>query len=132
MLLYHYSRENITENKLKTAFFGCNSWTEYSASLSSFPRLYFYKDRKKTETFFFGAPFLYVVKVNKKKIYNVQKDSLKLCKKQSTAKTLKKIKRLGFIGVSGTAGALAIVELFQDTKIYKKINLTRRAFHAIL
>ena len=117
--LYHYSQIDIKDKKLKVKYFAINSYSKASQKLSNIKRLYFYLNPKKREYYFNNSNFLYIVRINKNVLYDLNKDLLQVQDKNiiDIYKYLKKKKYKGVIGYNQ-------VHLFNDISIFKKINLT--------
>jgi len=120
ILLYHYSHNDF-EDKIKIDFFGDNYFTNESNNMSNIKRSYFYIDNITEEYFFRGSKFLYIARINKNKLYNINEDKLNLNTK-SYPYLIKNIKKLGYSGIIGNNG-FNIVILFKNIKIQEKIVL---------
>ena len=112
--LYHYSNKNF-RGYIKTNFFGENNFTSYSKKLSNIRRSYFYTSLNKRECYFMVVKFLYIVEVDKNKLYNLNDDTLNIGNKSSQY-IFKTIKDKGYRGIIGNNGIECVV-LFYDIKI---------------
>lgn len=121
--LYHYSHKDIPD-KIKVKHFGNNAFTSYSQELCSLKRSYFYLDDNKKEYIFKGSQFKYIVKINKKSLYDLRKDKLNLKKRFCDCYfyLLIHLKKIGYKGIIGFNG-FDVAQLFYDVKIAEKINL---------
>ena len=117
MQLYHYSdKSNIKE--LKTSYFNNNSYTYNDYKISQLNRIFCYYDIGYIE-YRFLKKYKYTCNINKKDIYNLNDDILKLKNryKHDIDKMIKVIKKIGFKGILYDISNLKIVNLFYDTKI---------------
>lgn len=124
MLLYHYSNKDIN-GKLKIDYFGNNHYSNNSKKESNLKRLYFYTNKKDKEIFFNGSNFLYIVKIDRKKLYNFEIDKQKIFEKSgfNFDNAINTIKSLGFCGIIGNNG-YKIVCLFTDIDYNRKETLS--------
>jgi len=122
MYIYHYSDKDFT-GKIKPRFFGLNGYTKNSEKSSGIKRAYFYLDRAGREYYFSGARFLYIAKVSRARLYDLNKDILRIADNKRVKDLFSYIKRLGYIGVIGNNGFKAIC-LFKAVKINKRLTLT--------
>ena len=122
IILYHYSNVDF-KDKIKISFFGANTYTRHSRNLSIIKRSHFYLDRDKKEYFFNGVKFLYIVEINKNKLYNLNTDDLK-CNSNFNDVTdfYKFLKKQGYSGIIGYNGYNVVI-LFKNIKITNKIKL---------
>jgi hypothetical protein len=119
--LYHYSQADI-KGYIKPDFFGLNTYSHYSKELSGIKRSYFYLDQNNREYYFNGVKYRYIVKVNKNKLYNLNKDPLKIESNKKIKDTFAYIKKLGYNGLIGSNGYFCVV-LFKKVKIYQREKL---------
>ena len=113
--IYHYSDIDFS-GYIKPDFFGYNSYTQNSGRISRTKRSFFYLDAISREYYFNGVKFLYIAKVDEKKLYNLDDDVLKLA---GQGNIYDKIKKAGYIGVIGNNGYNSGI-LFYPTKILEK------------
>jgi len=112
MLLYHYSDKNI-KDKIKTSYFGYNSYSNNSKKLSNIKRSYYYINSNDKEYYFNSAKYRYTVIINKNKLYNITLDKLRLVTKYNCnyTKVFNYLVKRGYIGIIGNNG-YNIVNLF--------------------
>jgi len=121
--LYHYSNQDF-RGYIKPSFFGVNNYSGNSKRISGINRSYFYLEPDKKECYFNGARFLYIGAVNKKRLYNLNEDKLKIVKRlRNTQDIYTAVKRKGYTGLIGSNG-LSCVVLFYPVKIIKRLTLT--------
>jgi len=77
MYLYHFTDKNI--NVLKVEYFGSNSYTKNDKKYT-IPRLFFYNSLTPKEYYVKNCQYRYTVQIDKKNIYNLDKDILNLKK----------------------------------------------------
>jgi len=122
MYIYHYSSINI-KDKIEVKHFGKNSYSQHSRNISAIKRSFFYLDKIKKESYFFGSKFLYTAIISKDKIYSIDNDILGIFKNNSgnVSKCLRLVKKAGYIGFSGCNGIKNICLLVDITFINKEI-----------
>jgi len=124
MLLYHYSNIDI-KGYIKPDYFGLNSFSNNSKRLSAIKRSYFYIEPDKKEYYFNGVKYLYIIEVNKKKLYNLNEDKLNIVKNSKNSQDIhREVKRKGFFGLIGSNG-LPCAVLFKVIKIKDRKTLTK-------
>lgn len=117
--LYHYSNKDF-KGYIKPSFFGQNDYTQNSAQLSDVNRSFFYLSSKGREIYFQGAKFCYIAEIEKHRLYDLNKDKLKLYELFDSAdKLIKKIKFYGFEGFYSNNGD-NVVCLFKPIKYIDK------------
>ena len=114
--LYHYTNADI-KGYIKPDFFGLNTYTKNSASLSDVKRSYFYIGKGK-EYFLNGVTYRYTAIVEAGKIYDIDKD-IKGFKNKNLKDILLYIKNLGYYGIRGNNG-FDVVCLFKRIKYIDK------------
>jgi hypothetical protein len=123
--LYHYSNKDF-EGYIKTSFFGENSFTSYSKSLSEVKRSHFYLDRDNKEYFFNGSKFLYVAEIDQNLLYNLEIDNLKCIRNfDSVTEFFSFLKNKGYKGFTEYNGRQWVTVLFNPIKIKDKIKLDK-------
>jgi len=122
MYIYHYSSINI-KDKIEVKHFGKNSYSQHSRNISAIKRSFFYLDKIKKESYFFGSKFLYTVIISKDKIYSIDNDILGIFENNSgnVSECLRLIKKAGYIGFSGSNGIKNVCLLVDITFINKEI-----------
>ena len=123
MYIYHYSDKDFN-GKIKPRFFGLNGYTKNSEKSSGIKRAYFYLDRAGREYYFEGVRFLYIARVSRARLYDLNKDILRVADNKRIKDLFSYIKRLGYIGVIGNNGFKAGV-IFYPVKIFKRLTLTK-------
>jgi hypothetical protein len=116
--IYHYSNKDF-KGYVKPDFFGLNSYSGNSARLSDIKRVYFYRKPEIQEWYLIGSQYLYISKVNLKRIYNIDIDILEL--KNQGHDIYQEAKNRGYIGIYNHSQII----LFKAVKIIKKIGLTK-------
>jgi hypothetical protein len=111
--IYHYSNVNF-KGYIKPSYFGLNKYTHNSQVLSNIKRIYFYSTPGIKEVHLQYSKYLYIAKINKEKLYNI--DSNKII----SSDIYKAVKEAGYIGLYNSEQ----VVLFYKVKILKKIDLT--------
>jgi len=93
MKLYHFTnKENL--KTIRPDFFGKNCYTRNDKNISSVKRAFYYSRPKAQEYLLSDASYRYTVNIDKKKIYNLTRDSKKyLVKNQNLDEVLRKIKK---------------------------------------
>ena len=115
--LYHYSDKDINDY-LDPKYFGDNSYSLNSASISGVKRTYFYTNEYYKECYFRNCHFLYIAELDKNKLYDIAKDTLRLAGKGDIYTETKK---RGFEGIIKDNVAV----IFNAIKIKNKKDLTR-------
>jgi len=119
MKLYHYT-DNKIQDKIKTSYFGSNSYTNNDKSISAINRSFFFTTGKIPEYRFENSKYQYIAYINDNKIYNLISDNKKLIKRgKNIHYILQKIKKLGYSGVLYNIGYNVVI-LFNDISISKK------------
>jgi len=127
MLIYHYSNKDF-KGYIKPSFFGANVYSKNSERLSGVNRAYFYLDNKNKEYYFEGVKFCYVAEVNKKMLYDLNKDCKNIVKNLRNSQDIhKEVKKRGYIGLIGSNGFKCAV-LFNNVKIIKRKVLQSEIF----
>ncbi len=119
--LYHYSNKDF-KGYIRPDYFGENNYSRNSEDISGVKRSYFYLDRESREFYFSGVKFRYIVKINKKRLYNLNKDKLGLAGRVKDI--FRAVKSRGYIGLIGSNGYSCGV-LFYPAKIKGKEILTK-------
>ena len=118
--LYHYTDEKIS-GKLTPRYFGNNYFTQNDVTACNVKRLFFY-DTPKPEALLCGSRFLYICRIEAKKIYNITKDEAEYLKRfNSLYEAVNAIKK-DYSGVLYTIGGRNIINLFYAIKPDKKIE----------
>lgn len=113
--LYHYSNQNFS-GYIRPEFFGYNSFTNNSQKISGVKRIFFYTDKDRKEFFFNGCRYLYLAKIEKNKLYNLDIDILKVLTNKRIKDIYIYIKKLGYKGI--LSGNIAV--------LYSKIKITQK------
>ena len=122
--LYHYSNANIPD-KIKVKNFGQNAYTRNDISACNIKRAFYYIGKGKIEHILKYSKYLYIVEVNKNKLYNLDIDKNKLKEKFIN-------KRLGNVNIYNLVkyikkhytGAIYndnVVSVFKDLPYTKKV-----------
>jgi len=127
--IYHYSNSDF-KGYIDPGFFGANSYTRNSGRISGVKRLYFYLDKNSKEYYFNGCRFLYIASIDKNKLYDIDKDNLKLAGR-NIGDIFVYIKQLGYKGLIGSNGYKAGI-IFYPIKIKQRKDLTKAGNNAIL
>jgi len=118
MKLYHYSNTYI-KDKIKTAYFGDNTYTNNDKSISAIKRTFFFTTVKIPEYRFENSKYKYTAVINDNNIYNLILDNKNLIKRgKNIHYILQKIKKLGYKGTLYNVGYNVVV-LFNDIAINK-------------
>lgn len=128
ILLYHYSNKNF-KGFIRPDFFGLNSYSQNSGRISGVKRSYFYLKPSSREIYLQGAEFLYIAEVKPSRLYNIDKDPLKLVGQYNDI--ISEVKRRGYLGLLGNNGFGCAV-LFYPVKIKQRKTLTEPGRYAIL
>ncbi len=123
--LYHYSNRDIKGN-IQVKYFGDNSYTKNDIKACNIKRAFYYIGKSKIEYTFNYSKYLYITKVNKNKLYNLDIDKKKLKEKFTTknldivdiTKLLKHIKKR----YTGVIYNNNIACVFNDIPYTKKIK----------
>jgi hypothetical protein len=119
--LYHYSQEDF-KGHIEPRFFGLNNYSRNSERLSGVKRAYFYLNRAGREYYFNGAKYCYIAEVKPSRLYDINKDPLKLAGRGKDI--FAEVKKRGYIGLIGNNGFRAGA-VFYPIKINKRLLLTR-------
>lgn len=123
--LYHYSNRDI-QGKIKPTFFGDNSYTDNDKKTSIIKRAFYYLGKHRAEYLLQYSKYLYITKLNKRQLYNLDIDKAKLKNRfkirgldiVNITKLLKYIKKR-YIGIIYSGN---IVVIFKDLKYIRKIK----------
>ena len=123
--LYHYSNINIPD-KIKIEKFGHNSFTRNDIRACNIKRAFYYIGKSKIEHMLKYSKYLYIVEVNKNKLYNLDIDKSKL-KNKFTRKNLDIVDILKMVKYikKRYVGAIYnknVVSIFKDLQYTKKIT----------
>ena len=122
--LYHYTDVNIPD-KIKVKTFGKNYYTKNDISACNIKRAFYYIGKGKIEHILKYSKYLYIVEVNKNKLYNLDIDKNKL-KEKFTRKNLDLVdipKMINYIK-KRYIGAIYndnVVSVFKDLPYTKKV-----------
>lgn len=118
MKLYHFSNEKF--NILKPSFFGKNFYTKNDVQACNIKRSFAYDTQKPLEHSLTGTKYRYILKVDKNKIYDLDKDKERLKDKfkYDIDKILNYIKRK-FYGASYTT-SFKCYAIFKNVKVVKQ------------
>ena len=120
MLLYHPSDKKFDTIKIK--YFGENNYTLSDKKSCSIERSFFYLTPKIPEHRFKNSKYLYVIKINDKKIYDLRIDKNNLIQKHKTITNLMEHLKKYYIGAVYNVG-YDIACIFKDIK---PINIIKR------
>ena len=119
--LYHYSDYDF-KGYIKPGYFGANSYSRASERVSGIKRSYFYVSKTGREWIFNGARFLYIAEISRGRLYDLNKDILRVKDNKKIKDIYTYIKRLGYSGIIGSNGR-AVAVLFTRIKIKNKLGL---------
>lgn len=130
--LYHYSNIDF-KGYIKPEFLGANFYTNNDKNISGLARAFYYTRPGAVEYLLKGSQYLYIIKVDPGRIYNITKDKAGYIKKTrgDIDKALRLIKNK-YIGVIYSLGNYKVVNLFIKAKINKRLTLTKPGIYAIL
>lgn len=120
MKLYHFSNCNF--NIIKPNFFGINSYTKNDSKYKQ-KRFFCYDTRKPKEHCFNSVDYRYTINIDKKKIYNLDKDALKL--KEKFNFDIDKILNYTAKNFEG----ISYISSFKTYCIFKSQQVTRKEKH---
>lgn len=122
--LYHLSNRDIN-NRISINYFNANSYTLNDYKISSIKRVFYYTDLKNIEYHFKSYKYLYTLEVNKKTIYDLNIDILKLKNKFNIINDLLFYLKKRYTGIFYSIDKLNIVILFKSIKYKNKVlNVT--------
>jgi len=121
--LYHFSNLDFSD-KIRVKHYGENYWTNNDKNITNVRRSFFYLENKALEYRFKNARFLYKVKIQKGRLYDLRADKRGYIKiyENNINRLLWKIKQQ-YDGVIYQTGGIDIVNLFYDKDISEKISL---------
>lgn len=126
MNLYHFSNKKF--DTLKIEYFGYNSYTQNDAKYP-IKRLFFYNTKEPQEYYFNNVDYCYIIKVDKKNIYDLDSDKLSL-KKQFNfdIDNILEYIRKNYLVCSYTTSFKCYC-VFRDIKPIKIKKLNQRSFY---
>ncbi len=114
MRLYHPSEKKF--NIVRTRYFGQHYYTKNDVNASEVPRTFWYLKCPIPENRFKCSKFIYIVNVNKKRIYDLKKDKKNLKKKyRNIDKILRYLKKY-YLGVLYSLPGWDMVIIFKNIK----------------
>ena len=119
--LYHYSDKDFT-GRINIKFFNDNSYTFNDYKSCKIKRAFYYTDNSIIEYNLQGAKFLYIIEVNKNKIYDLQIDKKQIKNRFNTIPELLTYLKNNFSGAYYQIGGLKIVILFENIEFKSKIK----------
>jgi len=119
--LYHLSNKDI-KGRISIKFFNDNLYTFNDYKISKVKRAFYYLDLKNIEYRFKNCVYLYVIEIDKKKIYNLNTDDLKLKNKFNTINDLLIYLKNNFLGAYYSIGNLKMAVLFKGVKFKSKVK----------
>jgi len=118
--LYHLSNKNIN-NHISINYFCDNNYTLNDYKSSKIKRAFYYTNLKNIEYHFKFYKYLYTVEINKKHIYNLDIDTLKLKNKFNNINDLLIYLKKRYTGIFYSIGNLKIAVLFKSIKYKNKV-----------
>jgi len=122
MILYHPSDRKF--NIVKVKYFGEHYYTLNDMKISPVPRTFWYNELPISENRFKSSQFIYVAKVNKKRIYDLRKDKNNLLEKfryRGLHGLLLYLKKR-YLGVIYQVQEFNLVAIFKDIKPIRRIE----------
>ena len=120
MFLYHFS--NYDFKVLKPSYFGKNYYSRNEAQACAVKRVFCYGVKKPLENLLSGASFCYTVKIDSKKLYDIDKDKkgLKEAFNYDITRILKALIKQGFHGAKYET-SFKCYTLFKAFKVKKEV-----------
>jgi len=121
MILYHYSNAKV--KKLSINHFAENSFSLNDKKALNVKRLFFYTRIEDRENLLNGCKYLYSVKINDNKIYNLIEDKKNYKQRfNSIDKLVKAIIKAGYAGIVYNVG-FNVVNIFKNVSVIKTEKL---------
>lgn len=112
MLIYHPSNEKFKVVKIK--YFGRNLYTQNDQKTSPIPRTFWYTTIPIPERDFQNSKYIYVARIKKSDIYDLEEDSFNFKKKFSTINSMLEFLSKEYLGVKYKVGSYYLVAIFKD------------------